>query len=154
MAASSPTLLPPLLLRNASRPPPPYALVAVACSNLLRRQALLRATVKIGSTPPPPPADCRRVVQPLDAGKLLFWVGMQWRTSFSERDVCKTKRSRTGERLPRKNPDQDRRAGSGIDHAYITNMQDYRVFAGTWNVGGRSPVQSSDLVIEQKMAWG
>ncbi|KAM3310292.1 hypothetical protein ACQJBY_031155 [Aegilops geniculata] len=72
-------------------------------------------------------------------------VGMQWRTSFSERDVCKTKKSRT-ERLPRKNSDRDCRAGNGIDRAYITNTQDYRVFAGTWNVGGRSP--SSHLNLE------
>ncbi|TVU45816.1 hypothetical protein EJB05_05319 [Eragrostis curvula] len=69
-------------------------------------------------------------------------VGVQWRTSFSDREACKSKKSRT-ERLPRKNAD---RVGNGFDGAYITNTQDYRVFVGTWNVGGRSP--SSHLNLE------
>nr|XP_025879913.1 type IV inositol polyphosphate 5-phosphatase 7 isoform X2 [Oryza sativa Japonica Group] len=72
-------------------------------------------------------------------------VGVQWRTSFSERDVCKSKKSRT-ERLPRKSVDRDSRVGNGFDRAYITNTQDYRVFVATWNVGGRSP--SSHLNLE------
>uniref|UniRef100_A0A0D9VX49 Inositol polyphosphate-related phosphatase domain-containing protein n=1 Tax=Leersia perrieri TaxID=77586 RepID=A0A0D9VX49_9ORYZ len=53
-------------------------------------------------------------------------VGLHWRTSFSERDVCKAKKSRT-ERLPRKNVDRDSRVGNGFDRAYITNTQDYRL---------------------------
>ncbi|KAK3149786.1 hypothetical protein QOZ80_3AG0222770 [Eleusine coracana subsp. coracana] len=72
-------------------------------------------------------------------------VGMQYRTSFSDRDSCKSKKSRT-ERLPRKNVDRDGRVANGFDGAYITNTQDYRVFVGTWNVGGRSP--SSHLNLE------
>ncbi|XP_062212031.1 type IV inositol polyphosphate 5-phosphatase 7-like isoform X2 [Phragmites australis] len=67
------------------------------------------------------------------------------RTSFSDRDAYKSKKSRT-ERLPRKNVDRDGRVGNGFDGAYITNTQDYRVFVGTWNVGGRSP--SSHLNLE------
>uniref|UniRef100_A0A0D9ZI06 Inositol polyphosphate-related phosphatase domain-containing protein n=1 Tax=Oryza glumipatula TaxID=40148 RepID=A0A0D9ZI06_9ORYZ len=76
---------------------------------------------------------------------LIISVGVQWRTSFSERDVCKSKKSRT-ERLPRKSVDRDSRVGNGFDRAYITNTQDYRVFVATWNVGGRSP--SSHLNLE------
>ncbi|XP_062212029.1 type IV inositol polyphosphate 5-phosphatase 7-like isoform X1 [Phragmites australis] len=72
-------------------------------------------------------------------------VGVQCRTSFSDRDAYKSKKSRT-ERLPRKNVDRDGRVGNGFDGAYITNTQDYRVFVGTWNVGGRSP--SSHLNLE------
>lgn len=65
-------------------------------------------------------------------------IGVQWRTSFSDRDACKSKKSRT-ERLPKRNLDRDGRLGNGFDGAYITNTQDYRVFVATWNVGGRSP---------------
>ncbi|KAG8097730.1 hypothetical protein GUJ93_ZPchr0013g34040 [Zizania palustris] len=72
-------------------------------------------------------------------------VGVQWRSSFSERDVCKAKKSRT-ERLPKKNVDRDAHVGNGFDRAYITNTQDCRVFVATWNVGGRSP--SSHLNLE------
>lgn len=73
-------------------------------------------------------------------------VGVQWRTSsFSDRDACKSKKSRT-ERLPKRNVERDGRVGNGFDGAYITNTQDYRVFVGTWNVGGRSP--SSHLNLE------
>ncbi|WVZ60016.1 hypothetical protein U9M48_010089 [Paspalum notatum var. saurae] len=72
-------------------------------------------------------------------------VGVQWRTSFSDRDACKSKKSRT-ERLPKRNVDREGRLGSGFDGAYITNTQDYRVFVATWNVGGRSP--SSHLNLE------
>jgi len=52
-------------------------------------------------------------------------VGVQWRTSFSDRDACKSKKSRT-ERLPKRNTDRDGRLGNGFDGAYITNTQDYR----------------------------
>lgn len=72
-------------------------------------------------------------------------IGVQWRTSFSDRDACKSKKSRT-ERLPKRNLDRDGRLGNGFDGAYITNTQDYRVFVATWNVGGRSP--SSHLNLE------
>ncbi|CAN6317367.1 unnamed protein product [Urochloa humidicola] len=72
-------------------------------------------------------------------------VGVQWRSSFSDRDACKSKKSRT-ERLPKRNMDRDGRLANGFDGAYITNTQDYRVFVATWNVGGRSP--SSHLNLE------
>ncbi|CAL4918245.1 unnamed protein product [Urochloa decumbens] len=72
-------------------------------------------------------------------------VGVQWRSSFSDRDVCKSKKSRT-ERLPKRNVDRDGRLANGFDGGYITNTQDYRVFVSTWNVGGRSP--SSHLNLE------
>ncbi|AQK63946.1 Type IV inositol polyphosphate 5-phosphatase 7 [Zea mays] len=72
-------------------------------------------------------------------------AGVQWRTSFSDRDACKSKKSRT-ERLTKRNVERDGRVENGFDGAYITNTQDYRVFVATWNVGGRSP--SSHLNLE------
>ncbi|XP_020256099.1 type IV inositol polyphosphate 5-phosphatase 7-like [Asparagus officinalis] len=60
------------------------------------------------------------------------------RTSFSERESCTVKKSRT-ERCCKKNSEKARRGLFDYDSAQVTDTQDYSIFVGTWNVGGKSP---------------
>ncbi|XP_020093212.1 type I inositol polyphosphate 5-phosphatase 4-like isoform X1 [Ananas comosus] len=62
----------------------------------------------------------------------------EWRTSFSEREACTVKKSRT-ERLPKKCADRPRRGRMEYEAAPVIDTQEYRVFVATWNVGGKSP---------------
>lgn len=69
----------------------------------------------------------------------------EWRTSFSEREeACTIKKSKT-ERLIKKNYDRVRHRTIDMDVAQVTDVQDYRIFAATWNVGGKSPPSHLNL---------
>ncbi|KAF2941773.1 type IV inositol polyphosphate 5-phosphatase 7 isoform X2 [Oryza sativa Japonica Group] len=70
--------------------------------------------------------------------------GGEWRTSCSEREAGTAKKSRT-DRMPKKNADCIRRGRTESDVSRLTEVQDYRIFASTWNVGGKSPSKGLDL---------
>ncbi|XP_042482154.1 type IV inositol polyphosphate 5-phosphatase 7-like isoform X1 [Macadamia integrifolia] len=59
------------------------------------------------------------------------------RNSFSEREAYTIKKSKT-ERLNRSS-DRFRRGKIDLDTAEVTDVQNYRIFVATWNVGGKSP---------------
>ncbi|KAF8394377.1 hypothetical protein HHK36_020585 [Tetracentron sinense] len=63
---------------------------------------------------------------------------VEWRSSFSEREACTIKKSKT-ERLNKNNPDWVRQGKINLDSAQATDVQNYRIFVATWNVGGKSP---------------
>ncbi|XP_072973192.1 type I inositol polyphosphate 5-phosphatase 4 [Typha angustifolia] len=68
----------------------------------------------------------------------------EWRSSFSEREACTIKKSKTG-RFSRKNKDRARRGKIDLDAAEATVTLDYRIFVATWNVGGKSPPSHMNL---------
>ncbi|KAJ8506604.1 hypothetical protein OPV22_007490 [Ensete ventricosum] len=68
----------------------------------------------------------------------------EWRTSFTERETCTVKKSRT-ERLYKKNYDRVWRGKLDVDTSQITDVQDYKIFLSTWNVGGKSPPRNLNL---------
>ncbi|KAF6138131.1 hypothetical protein GIB67_033545 [Kingdonia uniflora] len=63
----------------------------------------------------------------------------EWRNSFSERDACTIKKSRTEIMMDRRNPERLRRGKIDLDPAQVIDVQNYRIFVATWNVGGKSP---------------
>ncbi|XP_074566787.1 type IV inositol polyphosphate 5-phosphatase 7-like [Curcuma longa] len=65
------------------------------------------------------------------------------RTSFMERKTSTVKKSRT-ERLY-KNSDRVRQGRFDVDASQVTDMQDYKIFVSTWNVGGKSPTKNLNL---------
>ncbi|WOL08909.1 hypothetical protein Cni_G17662 [Canna indica] len=69
----------------------------------------------------------------------------QWRANFSEREACTFKKSRT-ERLSKKDIDQMQQGKFDPHSAQITDVQDYKIFVATWNVGGRSPPKNLNLL--------
>ncbi|CAN0857032.1 Type IV inositol polyphosphate 5-phosphatase 7 [Linum grandiflorum] len=68
---------------------------------------------------------------------------VEYRTSFSEREPCSIKKSKT-EKLS-KNPDPARRARMNLDHPRIIDVQNHSIFVATWNVAGRSPPSNLSL---------
>nr|XP_018682062.1 PREDICTED: type IV inositol polyphosphate 5-phosphatase 7-like isoform X1 [Musa acuminata subsp. malaccensis] len=68
----------------------------------------------------------------------------EWRTSFTERETCTVKKSRT-ERLYKKNYDRVWQGKLDVDAAQSTDVQDYKIFLSTWNVGGKSPPRNLNL---------
>ncbi|KAJ0974096.1 hypothetical protein J5N97_016061 [Dioscorea zingiberensis] len=67
----------------------------------------------------------------------------EWRSSFSEREASTVKKSKT-DRFLKKKSDQIR-GKIDLDAAQVTEIQDYRIFVATWNVGGRSPPSCMNL---------
>ncbi|KAJ4954580.1 hypothetical protein NE237_011363 [Protea cynaroides] len=65
------------------------------------------------------------------------------RNSFSEREACTLKKSKT-ERL-NKNSDRFRRGKIDLDTPEVADVQNYRIFVATWNVGGKSPPSHLNL---------
>ncbi|KAE9611263.1 hypothetical protein Lal_00011842 [Lupinus albus] len=65
------------------------------------------------------------------------------RSSLSERETCTIKKSKT-EKFSR-NASQGRRGRMNLDHPRIIDVQNYSIFAGTWNVAGRSPPSNLSL---------
>ncbi|KAL5702229.1 phosphoinositide 5-phosphatase [Ranunculus cassubicifolius] len=61
----------------------------------------------------------------------------EWRNSFSERETCTIKKSKT-ERSERR-AERVRRGKIDLDAAQVIDVQNYRIFVATWNVGGKSP---------------
>ncbi|KAI0524928.1 hypothetical protein KFK09_004318 [Dendrobium nobile] len=62
----------------------------------------------------------------------------EWRNSFTERSSSTVRKSKT-ERLSRMNPDRFQRGKIDCDVSEVTETQEFRIFAATWNVGGKSP---------------
>ncbi|KAF5200171.1 Type i inositol polyphosphate 5-phosphatase [Thalictrum thalictroides] len=62
----------------------------------------------------------------------------EWRNSFSERETCTIKKSKT-ERSDKRTSDRVRRGKIDLDAAQVIDVQNYRIFVATWNVGGKSP---------------
>ncbi|XAR54700.1 hypothetical protein NMG60_11029957 [Bertholletia excelsa] len=69
--------------------------------------------------------------------------GVERRNSFSEREACTIKKSRT-EKFSR-NTKRIRRGRVDLDHPQIINVQNYSIFVATWNVGGKSPPSNLNL---------
>ncbi|KAM7462827.1 hypothetical protein LguiA_030948 [Lonicera macranthoides] len=65
------------------------------------------------------------------------------RDSFSEREPCTIKKSKTEKSS--KNAERARRRRANLDHPQIINVQNYSIFAATWNVGGKSPSSNLNL---------
>ncbi|XLR45053.1 hypothetical protein S83_029713 [Arachis hypogaea] len=65
------------------------------------------------------------------------------RSSFSEREPCTIKKSKT-EKFSR-SADQVRRGRMNLDHPRIIDVQNHSIFVATWNVAGRSPPSNLNL---------
>ncbi|CAJ1926124.1 unnamed protein product [Sphenostylis stenocarpa] len=65
-------------------------------------------------------------------------VAYRSRKSFSEREPCTIKKSKT-EKFSRNNREQVRRGRVSLDHPRIVDIHNYSIFVATWNVAGRSP---------------
>ncbi|CAA0832113.1 DNAse I-like superfamily protein [Striga hermonthica] len=63
-------------------------------------------------------------------------VDGEW-SNFSEREACTIKKSKT-EKSSRRNSDRIR-TKIDLDASQITDVQNYKIFAATWNVAGKSP---------------
>ncbi|XP_042397918.1 type IV inositol polyphosphate 5-phosphatase 7-like isoform X1 [Zingiber officinale] len=68
----------------------------------------------------------------------------QWKADISEREACILKKSRTDRVL--QEIDQVQKGNFDPHSAQITDIQDYKIFAATWNVGGRSPPKNLNLL--------
>uniref|UniRef100_A0A7N1A8F2 Inositol polyphosphate-related phosphatase domain-containing protein n=1 Tax=Kalanchoe fedtschenkoi TaxID=63787 RepID=A0A7N1A8F2_KALFE len=68
---------------------------------------------------------------------------VEWRKSCSEREPCTVKRSKT-DKLGRKQ-ERVRRDRSNLNNPRIVDVQNYSIFAATWNVGGKSPQSNLNL---------
>ncbi|GMI95973.1 COTYLEDON VASCULAR PATTERN 2 [Hibiscus trionum] len=68
---------------------------------------------------------------------------VEYRTSFSEREPCTIKKSKT-EKISR-NTEQSRRGRMNLDHPRIIDVENYSIFVATWNVAGRSPPGNLNL---------
>uniref|UniRef100_A0ACD5V030 Uncharacterized protein n=1 Tax=Avena sativa TaxID=4498 RepID=A0ACD5V030_AVESA len=64
--------------------------------------------------------------------------------SASEASTSTPKKSRT-DRPSKRSADRVRRGRNDFDVARMTEVQDYRIFAATWNVGGKSPPRGLNL---------
>ncbi|XP_057475612.1 LOW QUALITY PROTEIN: type IV inositol polyphosphate 5-phosphatase 7-like [Actinidia eriantha] len=79
-----------------------------------------------------------------EADEAVYGAGeVEGRNSFSEREPCTIKKSRT-EKLSRSS-ERFRRGSVDLDHPQIINVQKYRIFVATWNVGGKSPPSNLNL---------
>ncbi|XP_059632486.1 type IV inositol polyphosphate 5-phosphatase 7-like [Cornus florida] len=68
---------------------------------------------------------------------------VEWRNSFSEREPCTIKKSRT-EKIS-KSTDRVRRGRVDLDHPQVIHVQNHSIFVATWNVGGKSPPSNLNL---------
>lgn len=70
--------------------------------------------------------------------------GEEWISNFSGENACGIKKIKTDGSIKR---GTERNKGSKIvlDPSYITDVNNYRVFAATWNVGGKSPSDNLNL---------
>ncbi|KAJ6324073.1 hypothetical protein OIU76_011388 [Salix suchowensis] len=69
---------------------------------------------------------------------------VEYRTSFSEREHCTVKKSKTDKSS--KTPELGRRGRMNLDHPRIIDVQNHSIFVASWNVAGRSP--SSNLSLD------
>ncbi|WOK99437.1 type IV inositol polyphosphate 5-phosphatase 7-like isoform X1 [Canna indica] len=82
--------------------------------------------------------------QDFHADDVLGGEGDEEWTNFTERETCTVKKSRT-ERMYKKNSDRVRRGRFDVETAQVTDVQDYKIFVSTWNVGGKSPTKNLNL---------
>ncbi|KAL3033489.1 hypothetical protein AAZX31_02G139100 [Glycine max] len=69
---------------------------------------------------------------------LYAGVNEEWRNNCSQRDEDAIKRTKT-ERAKKRHSDRMRRGKIDRDAAQVTDVHNYRIFAATWNVAGKSP---------------
>ncbi|KAL3365901.1 hypothetical protein AABB24_010827 [Solanum stoloniferum] len=78
-----------------------------------------------------------------ESDESVYGGSYEWRTSISEWEHCAVKKTKTEkstrgmEHLPR--------GSVSLDRPKIINVQDYRLFVSTWNVGGESPLSNLNL---------
>ncbi|EEE66663.1 hypothetical protein OsJ_23293 [Oryza sativa Japonica Group] len=87
-------------------------------------------------------ADSETTTQGRDGGG-----GAGGRASFSasSASTSSAKKSRTDRSSSKRSADRVRRGRNDFDLARLTEVQDYRIFAATWNVGGKSPPRGLNL---------
>ncbi|XP_004292579.1 PREDICTED: type I inositol 1,4,5-trisphosphate 5-phosphatase CVP2 [Fragaria vesca subsp. vesca] len=68
----------------------------------------------------------------------------EWRNTYSEREACTIKKSKT-ERLSKRHSDKVRRGKIDMDASQVTDVHNYRIFVATWNVAGKSPPSCLNL---------
>ncbi|XP_062189529.1 type I inositol polyphosphate 5-phosphatase 4-like [Phragmites australis] len=70
-----------------------------------------------------------------------------WRPSCSANEASESaaKKSRLDRPSLKRSVDRARRGRNNFDVARLTEVQDYRIFAATWNVGGKSPPRGLNL---------
>ncbi|GMH19996.1 hypothetical protein Nepgr_021837 [Nepenthes gracilis] len=68
---------------------------------------------------------------------------VEWRSNFSERELCTTKRSKTDKFI--KNTDWIDYDIEPLDQRRIVDVHNYSIFVATWNVGGKSPISNMNL---------
>ncbi|XP_057780883.1 type I inositol polyphosphate 5-phosphatase 4-like [Salvia miltiorrhiza] len=66
-------------------------------------------------------------------------VDEEWRNNLPEREQPYTIKKSKTEILTTRNPEYMRRNKFELDSTQITDVEDYRIFVATWNVGGKSP---------------
>jgi len=82
-----------------------------------------------------------------DAGQGRDGGSGSWRPSCSagEASASMAKKSRTDRSSSKQSAERTRRGKNNFDIARLTEVQDYRIFAATWNVGGKSPPRGLNL---------
>ncbi|KAK9137414.1 hypothetical protein Sjap_008008 [Stephania japonica] len=68
----------------------------------------------------------------------------EWRSSCSEREACTIKKSKT-DRLDKRMSDRAWRGKTDVETSQVIDLQNYRIFSTTWNVGGKSPPNYMNL---------
>ncbi|XP_021821881.1 type I inositol polyphosphate 5-phosphatase 4-like [Prunus avium] len=80
-----------------------------------------------------------------DADDAVYGGGdEEWRNTYSEREACTIKKSKT-ERLSKRHSDRVRRGKIDMDASQVTDVHNYRIFVATWNVAGKSPPSCLNL---------
>ncbi|KAK4365942.1 hypothetical protein RND71_013822 [Anisodus tanguticus] len=77
------------------------------------------------------------------SGESLYGGDYDWRTTISEWEHCTIKKSKTEKSI--KAMEHLPRGSVNLDRPKIINIQNYRVFVSTWNVGGESPPSNLNL---------
>lgn len=86
----------------------------------------------------------RSKTEEFQADEVVYGGGdVEWRNSFSEREPCTIKKSKT-EKLS-KNSEQVRQGRVDVDNPQVISVQNYSIFVATWNVGGKSPPSNLNL---------
>ncbi|CAL0316144.1 unnamed protein product [Lupinus luteus] len=69
---------------------------------------------------------------------ILSDVDEEWRSNYSKKEECTIKKSKT-ERAKGRHSERMRQGNIELDAAQVTDVNNYGIFAATWNVGGKSP---------------
>nr|GMD15471.1 type I inositol polyphosphate 5-phosphatase 4 [Ipomoea batatas] len=72
-------------------------------------------------------------------------VDDEWRNNFAERETCTVKKSKSEMMACRRNSGRVRRSKIDLDTSQVTDVNNYRIFVATWNVGGKSPPDDLSL---------